>query len=196
MYNLNNITDMYNFYTNVFVHVKEVYYTKLNLGNDIYLVYCIESDNNQFCLKQDKNKKLVFDNSSKYGYLYKDNIKLSDITFRVGGSGGKYKDGYCQLIQYNKDHQYGNHCLVDINGKVVLTETNSISCHLYHCGGIIASMNGYIYDLNNGKIITRGKIIAKTLEYIFVLNEYDFKKEYKEGVYQINKQTAKYEQYN
>lgn len=194
---LNSIIKLYgDFYNTIYTQAKQIYdLTKINLGNDIYLVYCTEHDNNQFSLKQNKNKKLIFDNSLNYGYLYKNNIKLSDITFRVGGSGGKYKDNYCKLLQYTKEYKHGNLCLVDIKGKIVLTENKGLSQHLSHVGGILALMDNYIYDLTTSKIIVKGKVIAITEEYIFILNEYDFKKEYNEGVYKINKNTAEYEYY-
>lgn len=124
-----------------------------------------------------------------YSYLYKDGNKVSDMIFRRGGIGGRFKGDYCQLIAYPDfpEKTLGNHCIINKEGEVVLMESNHFD-HLYLLRGCIAKMKEDYYNLKTGELIARGSSSVESDEYLFVQHRLDYNKEnpMQTGVYKIN----------
>ena len=151
----------------------------------------------------------IEDNQSHYGLLFRNGKKLSDIIFRVGGMGGSFKDNpYCMLIEYGNFHSalkttkaiksLGNHCIIDANGKIVLTQEKGALQGLYYLKGCIAVSNNYYYNLITGEIITKGDNTITSNEFLFIENRYSNlygtdKGKYQLGVYKVNWITGEYE---
>lgn len=153
---------------------------KYTLGEGIVLAYL--GENNKY----------------KYGLLFRGNQKLSDKVFRVGGLGGKFKDGYCQLIHYPnfKDKgnlAEGNHCIVDTTGKIVLTQEGLMTSP-YHLKGVIATMNKKYYNLLTGEVITEGYSNVRSENFVFVENIDGVEKfKHQKRVYKIDYRTGSFE---
>lgn len=93
----------------------------------------------------------------KYSHLYHNGLQVSELIFRKGGIGGIFKDGYCQLIHYNRDKKkdcgfsYGEHVIINESGKIVLKEGSFSGDYPHHDGGNVAHMKDLYYDLRTGK---------------------------------------------
>lgn len=144
----------------------------------------------------------VVENREKYSHLYHNGLKVSDEVFRKGGTGGKFKDGYCSLIHYTqkkphteKNHgfDFGTHVIIDKLGEVKL-KGSGISSYPNHIGGHLGSLGNYIYDLRSGEAIAVKS--SKTVDganCIIVEHRYDwYDKEAKLplGIYRIDFWTA------
>jgi hypothetical protein len=143
------------------------------LGKDIYLV--------PLKIRNDKNV-------NKYGHLYKNGIKLNNKIFRVGGmsSGFKEKENYCNLIYYDKIKSFGNHCIINTDGEIVLMAANTLR-DPYFLKGCIATMDKIYYNLITRKPIVKGYNSINSEKYLFVENQYEI------GVYKIEYETGEYE---
>ena len=151
--------------------------------------------------KESKDQHTV---NSNYCHLYHNDLKVSDLIFRKGGMGGKFKDGYCALINYvrtdekgknNDGFSFGKHVIVNHLGEICLLATDTIT-YPSHCGGNLGKMKDTYYDLRTGKELiscsTSGSIDGKG--FVFVQHRYDwYNKQLPLGVYKINKITCEYE---
>jgi hypothetical protein len=149
--------------------------------------------------KEHENNRLV---DLKYSHLYHNGLKVSDSIFRKGGTGGKFKDGYCKLIHYvrttepkknDSGFSFGTHVIINHLGDIVMSASSSLD-YPNHIGGHLGSIGNYIYDLRTGKAIapkTSTSIIGAKC--IIIEHRYDwYDKEVKLplGVYRIDFETA------
>lgn len=140
------------------------------------------------------------DDKLEYSHLYKDGVKISNEVFRRGGICSGFKDGYCQIIQYQpkknkKDYPdgYGDlrHVIVNAEGKIVLSSESSFN-YPYHTGGNVASMGDVYYNLLTGEpIIYKPSTIIKGVKAMIIEHRYDFdymKKvvDVPKGIYSLN----------
>lgn len=144
--------------------------------------------------KQQKDDRIV---KLKYSQLYKDGVKISDDIFRKGGLCNGFKDGYCELIKYERKEtsldgfDTGSHVIVNGDGKVCLT--NNGLDYPYHMGGHLGSLGGYYYNLLTGeKICVRPSNTVNGKNFLIIENRYNF--DYYEvklpvGVYKLDKIT-------
>lgn len=144
-----------------------------------------------------------FEEKMKYGHLYKDNQKLSDDVFRVGGLGGKFNDGYCSLLYYpeydknSKENSICRHqCIINTNGDIIV-QVEQFD-HLYHLGGVLATSKklGLINLLTGEKILPDYGDSVKSKEFLFVEHRWsctEDKEKYPLGVYKISYKTGEYE---
>lgn len=151
----------------------------------------------------------IKNNRNKYGLLYRNDIQLSDHIFRVGGmSSGFNGKPYTMLIDYgvitsklkdcNNIKSSGYHCIIDVNGVIVLRDKEQFMSSLYYLEGCIAKDKEFYYNLKTGNIITRGNANIKSKDFLFVEHTYSFySKEdgdkYPIGVYKIDWNTGEYE---
>jgi len=166
-----------------------------------------ESLGNGFSLRpiELRNKKNeIIENKKKYSHLYKDDEKVCDSIFRKGGLGGKFKDGYCNLIHYTLEtnpklsdngFSFGECVIINEKGDIILSRDGSSYPH--HIGGHLGSLDNYIYDLRSCTVIaplpSSGTICGKSC--IILNHKYNFgyKKEIIDlpvGIYQIDFETA------
>lgn len=145
--------------------------------------------------------QFVVENREKYSHLYHNDLKVSDEVFRKGGTGGKFKDGYCSLIHYvekephtEKKHgfDFGTHVIINHLGEIVMGRKGLD--YPSHIGGHLASINNYIYDLRSGAAIApKSSTAIIGTNYIIIEHRYDwYDKEVKLplGIYKIDFQTA------
>lgn len=144
--------------------------------------------------KEAENSHIV---NLQYSHLYHNGLKVSDGIFRTGGTGGEFKEGYCQLIHYVRDKKresgfsFGTHVIINNLGEICLAGTG-ISSYPSHCGWNIGKLKDTYYDLTTGKEVltcsSSGSINGK--EYIIVEHQYDwYNKDLPLGIYKINKRT-------
>lgn len=172
-------------------------------NEEYYLKELSENELDTYIKNHNENKK--YSSSDKnLSFLYKGDIKISDIVFRKGGLGGTYKDGYCQLLEYgtieNPKSEYYNGCVVDIYGNIVLKQSQEKGLgNIYLKGGILAMVGDYLYNLKTGKPFLKPMSSKlETYEFMFVetytLDEKYYNPEIakiqKRGVYKINKFTS------
>jgi hypothetical protein len=140
--------------------------------------------------------------NSKYGHLYYNESKVSDLIFRKGGMGGEFKDGYCTLINYvrteekgknNSGFSFGTHVIINHLGEIVLSKDSGLD-YPSHIGGHLGSIGNYIYDLRTGAAIApKSSTSIKGVNSIIIEHRYDwYDKEVKLqlGVYRIDFKTA------
>lgn len=145
--------------------------------------------------------QFVVENREKYSHLYHNDLKVSDEIFRKGGTGGKFKDGYCSLIHYvekephaEKKHgfDFGTHVIINHLGEIVMGRKGLD--YPSHVGGHLASINNYIYDLRSGAAIApKSSTTIIGTNCIIIEHRYDwYDKEVKLplGIYKIDFQTA------
>lgn len=125
--------------------------------------------------------------------------KISDALYRVGGFGGRFKDGYCELIKYveefyddsitseinRKRHLEGYWCIINSEGreKFVANKFESV----YHIGGIIAKSERSFINIETKERFLNGECkYMESKNFIFIDNPYD-KDKSKRGIYKINK---------
>lgn len=146
--------------------------------------------------------QFVVENREKYSHLYHNDLKVSNEVFRRGGTGGKFKDGYCKLIHYTqkephteKRHgfDFGTHVIINHLGDIKM-KGEGISSYPAHIGGHLGSLGNYVYDLRNGKAIApKSSTTVTGTNCIIVEHRYDwYDKEVKLplGIYRIDFQTA------
>lgn len=104
---------------------------------------------------------------------------------------GFNKRNYCNLIQYDTIKSFGNHCIIDTNGKIVLISSKNSLDYPYYLKGCIAIMKETYYNLLTQQIITKGSHTINSDKYLFVENHYF--NDYKKGVYKIEYETGNYE---
>jgi len=171
---------------NSITNLPDSYYEKRerNLGRGFTLELLTEAD----------LKGLKESNRDDYCYLYKDGTKVSDTIFRLGGlSSGFNKKEYCMLIKYelvNGKMNYGNHCIVDLDGKIVM-EAEPFESSFYYLKGVICVKKETYYNLLTGKPIANGHQSVNSDNYLFVKNGY--KTGFEEGVYKIEYATGNFE---
>jgi hypothetical protein len=140
--------------------------------------------------------------NSNYCHLYHNDLKVSNLIFRKGGTGGKFKDGYCKLIHYvrtkepkknNSGFSFGTHVIINHLGEIVLGAPSGLD-YPSHIGGHLGSIGNYIYDLRNGKAIApKSSTTISGTNCIIIEHRYDwYDKEVKLplGIYRIDFQTA------
>jgi hypothetical protein len=153
--------------------------------------------------KEAENSRIV---GLKYSHLYHNGLKVTDLIFRKGGTGGKFKDGYCKLIHYTRTNEpkknddgfsFGTHVIINHLSEIVMSPLMmNVSSLDYpnHIGGHLGSIGNYIYDLRNGKAIAPKSSTSITgINCIIVEHRYDwYDKEAKLplGIYRIDFQTA------
>jgi hypothetical protein len=138
----------------------------------------------------------------KYSYLYHNGLKVTDLIFRKGGTGGKFKDGYCKLIHYVRTKEpkkndsgfsFGTHVIINHLGDIVMSAPSSLD-YPNHIGGHLGSIGNYIYDLRTGKAIApKSSTSIVGAKCIIIEHRYDwYDKEVKLplGIYRIDFQTA------
>lgn len=150
----------------------------------------------QIELKDSKGNPI--DNREKYSHLYHNDLKVSDEVFRRGGTGGKFKDGYCKLIHYVKNKKnssgfdFGTHVIINSLGEIVMGR-NGLD-YPSHIGGHLGSINGYIYDLRIGKAIAPKSSTMLTGSNCVIIEHryswYNKEVELPLGIYMIDFQTA------
>jgi hypothetical protein len=140
------------------------------------------------------------ENRDSYSHLYHNDLKVSDLIFRRGGTGCKFKDGYCSLIHYTREKErqggfsYGVHVIINTLGDICLSGKGMIS-YPSHCGGNLGKLKDtYINLITGEEVITCGSsssIDAKN--HVFVEHRYDWYNESLPlGVYQIDKVTCEF----
>jgi hypothetical protein len=146
----------------------------------------------------------IKNNRDKYSQLYRNDIKLNENIFRLGGmSSGFNNKSYCNLIYYGVDRtslidattigHSGNHCIIDINGDIKFMSPDTYESVYYH-QGVICSMKNVYYNLLNGKRIIEGSQSIKSKDFLFVEHAYDwYNKDMPLGVYKINWNTGEIE---
>lgn len=142
--------------------------------------------------------KTIEKNQQRYSKLYKNGVLLSNDFFRLGGmSYGFEKKPYCMLIVYRNIHNetWGNHCIIDKDGKIVL-EADEYDSNFYYFKGVIASKKGVVYNLLSGQPIVKSTKMFESSDFYFIEHNYDYEKKYPLGVYKINKNTGEYEIFN
>lgn len=143
-----------------------------------------------------ENDRLV---DMKYSNLYHNGLKVSNEIFRKGGTGGKFKDGYCELIQYERTTEpkknsggfsFGKHVIINNLGEIKL-EADGTS-YPRHVGGNIGALNERFYDLRTGVVISpTGKyLIGESC--IILEHSYNWQKDSSlpVGLYKIDMETA------
>lgn len=134
-------------------------------------------------------------NTSRYSHLFKDDVQISDKIFRLGGlDSGFNKKPYASIIVYHdypKD-TWGNHCIIDSNGKIVL-EAEKFDSSFYYLDGVIAKKKDTLINLLTGEAIVKSHSSSlKSKEFMFVeCNDYENK--FKKGIYKINFTTGEFE---
>ena len=134
-------------------------------------------------------------NTSRYSHLFKDGIQISDKIFRLGGLDyGFNKKPYASIIVYHdypKD-TWGNNCIIDSNGKIVL-EAEKFDSSFYYLDGVIAKKKDTIINLLTGEAIVKSHSSSlKSKEFMFVeCNDYENK--FKKGIYKINFTSGEFE---
>jgi hypothetical protein len=144
------------------------------------------------------SKGNLIDNRDNYSHLYHNDLKVSDEVFRRGGTGGEFKDGYCELIHYVKDKKnsngfdFGTHVIINHLGEICMGKKGLD--YPYHIGGHLGSIGNYIYDLRNGKAIApKSSTVITGINCIIIEHRYDwYDKEVKLplGIYRISLHTA------
>lgn len=184
--------DAFNILGEIFREPVEKYpYEKLGDGLELRPITLYEDDN-----------KTIIENRDKYSHLYNKGIKVSDEIFRLGGTGGKFKYGYCELIHYTKTKKTkdnrrgftsGTFVIINESGKICL-QGGQYSDHPHHIGGHIASIGNYIYDLRTGKAIApKSSTMITGLNCAIIDHKYSwYDKEIKLplGIYKIDYKTA------
>jgi len=139
----------------------------------------------------------IEDNREGYSHLHKDGVKVNDMLFRRGGlCSGFGKKDYLSLIAYpdfdGKTGGWGNHCIVDLNGQIVLM-AEKFDTSFYYLDGVIAKMKDTYYNLLTKQPILKGGSSSsiKSKRFLFVENSYN--KEYPLGVYKIEYATGNFE---
>lgn len=151
----------------------------------------------------DKERENSHTVSLNYSHLYHNGLKVSDLIFRKGGTGGEFKDGYCQLIHYVRDPKresgfsYGNHVIINHLGEIVLKADSFSSDHPYIDGGNVGHLKDMYYDLRTGKpFMVKSSDSINGVNSIIVNHRYDwYGKDLNipTGIYIINKQTCEFE---
>jgi hypothetical protein len=179
-------------------------YDENDLGNGMRLVSIFE-----LMPELLKNEEMMKElgSTKDYSFLFKEGVKVSDKVFRKGGiSNGFQKGGYASLIVYHNffdrtvKTRYGrthaSHCIVDLDGKIVLEE-QGFSKYPYYLKGIIGAIDKAYYNLRTSELIIMGDSCVESEEYLFVQEKYDFEwyggKEKPKGVYKICFETGEVE---
>lgn len=148
--------------------------------------------------KESKNSHVV---GLNYSHLYHNDLKVSDLIFRRGGSGGTFKDGYCQLIHYVRDRKrqglfsYGEHVIINKLGDICLSGSG-ISSNPSHYGGNVGKLKDTFFNLCTGEEILTCSSSSSIngQNFIIVEHRYDwYNKELPLGVYRIDKFTCEIE---
>jgi hypothetical protein len=140
------------------------------IGKDIFIVH--------------KDREPKKGQSSVYGALYRDGIKLTDYDFRSKFSSKFDKNSDFVVLGY-KD--FGRECVINTQGKIVLYPEKNFD-NIYLTGNIAHSENSY-YNLFTGEVICKDtkSNTLDTKEFLFVGTYY------KDQVYKINKFTCEFE---
>jgi hypothetical protein len=149
--------------------------------------------------KEMENSRIV---GLKYSHLYHNGLKVTDLIFRKGGTGGKFKDGYCKLIHYVRTKEpkkndsgfsFGTNVIINHLGDIVLSRDSGLD-YPNHIGGHLGSIGNYIYDLRSGKAIApKSSTSIVGAKCIIIEHRYDwYDKEVKLplGIYRIDFETA------
>lgn len=149
----------------------------------------------------EQSNKYILD--MKYSHLYHNGLKVSDSIFRIGGFGGKFKNGYCELIQYTRDTKRergfssGNFVIVNHLGEIVLKSEEFSGTHPRHEGGNVGFVEDMYYDLRTGEpFMVKSSSVINGKNFIIVEHKYDwYGKELNipTGVYKIDKETCQFE---
>jgi hypothetical protein len=140
----------------------------------------------------------IENNKNNYSLLYKDGKIISNIHFRLGGIPKRFgKDNdFCSLIAYpelntkKEEGTWGNHCIINMKGEVVLM-ANKFETSFYYWGGALATIKDVIYNLYTLEPIVESTSKIESENFYFAENRYNDK--YQKGVYKINKKTGEYE---
>lgn len=140
----------------------------------------------------------------EYSHLYKDGVKISNEVFRRGGMCSGFKEGYCQLIHYNrmKDKKkypegfdWGTHVIINEKGEVAMRAPKFDS--IYHLGGNVASIKDVLYNLLTGEpiIYYSSSRSVNGANNLIIEHRYSFeymrdKVDVPTGVYSLNKITC------
>ncbi len=149
----------------------------------------------------------VIKNDVKYSNLYRDGLKVCETVFRQGGLSRGFVDGYCALIAYAKQphvdkkrthyireyFNFGDHCIINTSGEIVLSAKNSLSNPSHVCGNVGCLDTG-LYDLRTGEqFATTGRSMIIGKKYIVLDHAYSHSGHDKfmpTGVYQIDTETC------
>ena len=160
-------------------------------------------------LTQEYAKKFQVEHTKDFIQIYKDGLLVTKDIFREGGFGGRWKDGYMELIKYtealfdlniikhssNKNRKYlkGSHCVIDSNGDVKFVSSDHVQLNdaAVHLGGDIFIHKKRVFNMKTGKTYTNcyNKDFV-TDDYVFVEVNYSsiYDKENKwDGVIRISR---------
>lgn len=153
---------------------------------------------------KDSEGKIV-KNDSRFSNLYSGGEKVNDLVFRKGGGGGKFRDGYCELIYYVQKNphtqerhgfDFGNHVIINDLGDIVLSP-NGVTDYPSHIGGNVGRLKDTYYDLvRREPIITASTSSGSVNGKKFIIFEHRYQwynKDLPLGVYMLNKETCIYE---
>lgn len=145
------------------------------------------------------------ENENKYSHLYRGDKLISTEIFRKGGIGGKFKDGYCELLHYKPEsdpkkssegYTFGRWCIVNESGSIMFEQENSLD-HPTLVGGRILQYKDFLIDLVTGKkIAPKGSSSIKGWNSLIIEHRYDWYAKELDfdmpiGIYKIDLQTAK-----
>jgi hypothetical protein len=146
----------------------------------------------------------VIPNRDKYSHLYHNGLKISDEIFRKGGTGGDFKDDYCQLIHYTREREHelgkpgfniGNHVIINSLGEICLSGGKNFE-YPSHCGGNIGRIKDSYYNLITGEEIITCSSSSKISGKNFIIVEHCYSwynKSLPLGIYKIDKMTCEIE---
>ena len=188
----NSISSFFNSFFNSLESEKKLKYPYEDLGDGF----------NLRPIKLTDDKGNLIPNSDKYCQLYHGDRKLSTGIFRKGGIGGKFRDGYCELLHYYPETDpkkssnglsFGLWVIVNSEGSIVFRSTGSLS-YPRHIAGRIASYDNYIYDLETGTAIApKSSTMIEGKTSMIIEHLYDwYNKDVKLplGIYKIDYKTA------
>ena len=153
-------------------------------------------------IKDDEGNEVI--NDSDFSQLYLHDKLVTDTIFRKGGSGGKFKDGYCELIVYvqKQPHtdirhgfDFGTHVIINEDGNIVLSG-EGVTDYPHHYGGNIGKLGDTLYDLRTQQpFMVKGSTMIEGKESIIVNHLYNWDKKVLNiplGIYLIDKLTCSY----
>lgn len=175
----------------------EIKQAKKELDEKTFGIKINDSITFKYTTLTDKYRKKWNVSSDDFGHLYKNNKKISNTLYRIGGLGIMSKDNkYFMLLKqeevyYNKaktkkEKRYikNNSCILNEKGIEKIVFDNYDSAYL--SGGVIYSLNNKYYNIETKELYCDSSSSMNTKEFLFLDNKYDNDKN-KRGVMKINK---------
>lgn len=145
-----------------------------------------------------KNEWGIYHND--YFQIYVLGDLLSPTLYRKGGFGGKWVDGYMQLLKctesrskngQNNGYLSNHNCIIDVNGKEKYYSGSVLESVYLRPGGIYVHSSKY-FNVRNNLLYCESYTYMVTKDYTFLDNKYD-KDESRRGVMKISHLDGSYE---